>query len=184
MMPTKPETGAPSRNVKAGAFGVGDTEAMTEQEAEALVEMLVARITQIWQPEAPEWDWDKGGGFPFIYRALLSPGVNMGAFSLSVGHSTLSPDLGFLLEFTQEEKSIGRMVIGADEKGNRQFLCKSLGSDVESLQKFEQLVARYTPLLRCNSWLCGCDIEASAHEKAEWIQGFSREEVEAWNLKM
>lgn len=31
-------------------------------------------------------------------------------------------------------------------------------------------------------WLSGCDIEASAHEKLEWMQGFTREEMQAWNL--
>ncbi len=42
----------------------------------------------------------------------------------------------------------------------------------------------WLPLFRRNCWLSGCDIEASAHEKAEWIQGFTREELEAWNLKI
>ncbi|BCM90153.1 hypothetical protein IAD21_02004 [Abditibacteriota bacterium] len=38
-------------------------------------------------------------------------------------------------------------------------------------------------IFRRTAWLSGCPIEASAHEKAEWMQGFSREEIEAWNLK-
>ncbi|BCM91861.1 hypothetical protein IAD21_03738 [Abditibacteriota bacterium] len=42
----------------------------------------------------------------------------------------------------------------------------------------------WMPFFRRCCWLCGCDIEATAHEKMEWMQGFSREELEAWNLKM
>ncbi|RYX82721.1 hypothetical protein EON83_18050 [bacterium] len=46
-----------------------------------------------------------------------------------------------------------------------------------------QFTAQWTDTFRRNCWLSGCPIEASAHEKAEWMQGFSREEIEAWNLK-
>ena len=44
--------------------------------------------------------------------------------------------------------------------------------------------AQWLDTFRRNCWLSGGDIEASAHEKAEWMQGFSPEEVEAWNLKV
>jgi hypothetical protein len=44
--------------------------------------------------------------------------------------------------------------------------------------------ARWLPIFRSGCWLSGFPIEASAHEKAEWIQDFTREEVEAWNLKI
>jgi hypothetical protein len=40
------------------------------------------------------------------------------------------------------------------------------------------------PFFRRGCWLSGCPIEATAHEKAEWIRGFTREEIEAWNLKV
>ncbi len=47
----------------------------------------------------------------------------------------------------------------------------------------EQESKDFTPLFRRNCWLSGCDIEATLHEKVEWMQGFTREEIEAWNLK-
>ncbi|RYX80728.1 hypothetical protein EON83_27245 [bacterium] len=42
--------------------------------------------------------------------------------------------------------------------------------------------AQWLPFFRRGCWLSGCPIEATAHEKTEWIHGLSREEIEAWNL--
>lgn len=39
-------------------------------------------------------------------------------------------------------------------------------------------------VFRKNCWLSGADIEASAHEKVEWIQGFGKEEIETWKLEV
>ncbi|RYX80948.1 hypothetical protein EON83_26430 [bacterium] len=47
-----------------------------------------------------------------------------------------------------------------------------------------QFVSEWMPAFRRGCWLSGCPIEATADEKAEWMQGFTREEIEAWNLKM
>jgi hypothetical protein len=44
--------------------------------------------------------------------------------------------------------------------------------------------AQWLPFFRRGCWLSGIPIEASAHEKVEWIRGFTREELQAWNLKM
>ncbi len=51
-------------------------------------------------------------------------------------------------------------------------------------EEFAQFAAQWSSFLHRGCWLSGCPIEASAHEKAEWIQGFTREEIQAWNLKM
>ncbi len=48
----------------------------------------------------------------------------------------------------------------------------------------EAFTDKWLPFFRRGCWLSGCPIEATAHEKAEWMRGFSREELEAWNLKM
>ncbi len=52
------------------------------------------------------------------------------------------------------------------------------------LRRHAELVEQWLPLFRRNCWLCGCPIEATAEEKTEWVQGFTEEEIEAWNLKM
>ncbi|RYF46035.1 MAG: hypothetical protein EOO38_14900 [Cytophagaceae bacterium] len=70
-------------------------------------------------------------------------------------------------------------------------LCVWLGEEVEfeegmvsSTEAAHQLTEQHLPLFRRNCWLSGVPIEATAHEKAEWIRDFSREDIEAWNLKI
>lgn len=50
-------------------------------------------------------------------------------------------------------------------------------------EEAKQFVLQYDHYFRRSLWLSGISIEASAHEKAEWIQDFTHEEIEAWNLK-
>lgn len=54
-------------------------------------------------------------------------------------------------------------------------------SNRESLKEF---AAAWEEAFQSGCWLCGCTIDASMHEKSEWMQGFTEEEIEAWNLKM
>jgi hypothetical protein len=72
-----------------------------------------------------------------------------------------------------------------------QLIAESWGSPIRAIRpswcparRFAAPRTRLARIFRRGCWLSGCPIEASAHEKAEWIQGFSREEIEAWNLKM
>ncbi|RYZ88212.1 MAG: hypothetical protein EOP06_11365 [Proteobacteria bacterium] len=53
-----------------------------------------------------------------------------------------------------------------------------------SLEEYQVLLKQWLPFFRRGCWLSGCPIEASTHEKAEWTQGFSREDLEAWQLKL
>ena len=55
--------------------------------------------------------------------------------------------------------------------------------ELELQSNFRRFAAAWMPRFRRNCWLAGCDIEATAHEKIEWMQGFTREELEALNLK-
>ncbi|RYX83925.1 hypothetical protein EON83_12365 [bacterium] len=45
-----------------------------------------------------------------------------------------------------------------------------------------QLEAEWLDKFRRGCWLSGISIEATAHEKAEWIQDFSEVEVKSWGL--
>ncbi|BCM91933.1 hypothetical protein IAD21_03811 [Abditibacteriota bacterium] len=65
-------------------------------------------------------------------------------------------------------------------KGRPILVCSTREFGSRTSGPFEQ---NYMPLFRRNCWLLGFDIAASAPEKAEWIQGFAREEIEQWNLK-
>jgi hypothetical protein len=50
-------------------------------------------------------------------------------------------------------------------------------------EDMHQFVARWMECFRRGCWLSGCPIEASMHEKMEWMQGFTREELGSWELK-
>ena len=45
------------------------------------------------------------------------------------------------------------------------------------------ITTQWMPFFRRGCWLSGLPIEATAHEKAEWMQDFTREEIESWNLQ-
>jgi hypothetical protein len=42
-----------------------------------------------------------------------------------------------------------------------------------------EFAAKHLAFFRRSCWLSGCAIEATATEKAQWLQGFTREEVES-----
>lgn len=52
----------------------------------------------------------------------------------------------------------------------------------EQRKRFKPLVGQWLPFFRRNCWLSGCPLDVTAHEKLEWIHGFTRQELEAWNL--
>ena len=165
-----------NQKAKAGAFGVGHTEAMTEQEAEA----LVVRLTRIWSKDVPAqgeleltdddiyWDWswtaDLGEGVEVhIVNVIMEEQLEIDLFNYPPGLFRMSGHLrceGDTLE-------VGR----GDDK-------------LERPTEFAQFASDWLPFFRRGCWLSGCPLEASAHDKAEWIQSFTSEEIEAWNLKM
>lgn len=52
---------------------------------------------------------------------------------------------------------------------------------VSHVRPFSQ---KWYALFRLNCWLSGCNVRVTPAEKAECIQGISREEIDAWNLKV
>ena len=49
---------------------------------------------------------------------------------------------------------------------------------------WQGFLTQWLPLFRRGCWLLGFDIDASMHERMEWTQGFSKEEIESWKLKI
>jgi hypothetical protein len=151
---------------------------MTEQEAQAWAERLI----RIWKPKTfelreesstvffyfAEVGWDalfstkmmlyayKGKGFPYRWRFQLS--------------CSDAPYNDYDLVWDEEHG------------------CQSVVDDITELVDWEEIdrafSERWMPFFRRGCWLSGCPLEASADEKAEWIQGFTSEELEAWNLKI
>ncbi|RYX80815.1 hypothetical protein EON83_26835 [bacterium] len=152
---------------------------MTEQE----VEVLAARLTRVWHPESVTWsvyDW--------VVESELHPGIAYES-QLDVerdirlrAHITLSAPFFHILLFLPS--SIDTLQdCGGD--------CLWFGEEVELNQgtdapteETRQLVEQHLPTFRRNCWLSGVPIEATAHEKAEWVRGLSHEEIEQWNLKV
>ena len=140
------------------AWGVGHTWAMTDQEAEA----LAARLTRIWGEPAKRhhlnFTWPVPGG---CIHTKTHPIYT--SFQLDLPGLSLYASTG------------GAFIVGGEPPQ---------GTAHWAYEQHEILKQEYVPFFRRGCWLSGCNIEASAHEKAEWMQGFSREEFEAWNLKM
>ncbi len=140
---------------------------MTEQEAEA----LAARLTRIWGPDsppsAPKWELDTEK-FEFKCQIEVQVFVNVA------------------LPFAAPP--FASMWWGDCEMAWRPDGFHPFPGRYCTPEDWDELMPRFTvqglPLFRRGLWLSGLPIEASAHEKAEWMQGFTREELEAWNLKM
>lgn len=145
---------------------------MTEQEAG----LLAARLTRVWEPTCastkPTWTLTDEL-FCFDCR--------------TVDHMLVT----FEQYLKEERKDVEYQPgIGNQYSPEKEWpcrcLCVQLGGntapvDLDPAPSFNE---HYLPLFRRNCWLSGFNIEASAHEKAEWIEGFTREEIEAWNLKI
>jgi hypothetical protein len=69
-------------------------------------------------------------------------------------------------------------------EGDIALLDTSPRNETASPEELLRHESEWMDFFRRGLWLSGADIEATAHEKAEWLQGFTREEIEAWNLKM
>lgn len=152
---------------------------MTEPELEALGE----RLRRIWQREEsgevtkPHFETSRGWkGEPdqlsLVCRVTAQVSVTCWFFIEEF------VDMQVSLEWRSYELSFWNGEIrcfdtsGADEPSS------------DSSLRLAQFAAEWMPFFRRGCWLSGCSIEASAHEKAEWIRGFTKEEIESWKLKM
>ena len=142
---------------------------MTEQEAEALAQKLT-RIWGITRVKKTGLARNERRGFHFSGSAC--------DFSLGVHEEETG---SFFFSLTRDIERTFRAKVFCD------------GQDIFGLHDYdllkwenelqEQFTDQWLPFFRRGCWLSGCDIGASAHEKAEWMQDFSREEIEAWGLK-
>lgn len=132
---------------------------MTEQEADA----MLVRLTRIWMP-AQE----------ISYR--LEP---EGRFKFT-GQLDEEGDVSFFIDNWLGILSIDFYVgeIQSRLAANGELNVWTLGNAVAPV-----ITERWLPYFRRNAWLSGFPVEASGHEKAEWMRGFSSEEIEAWNLQ-
>ncbi|RYZ75864.1 MAG: hypothetical protein EOP06_31885 [Proteobacteria bacterium] len=139
---------------------------MTEQEAEAFAK----RLERVWGSDSRLW-------FEQVSFGMSDTGVITFTGNLGPNQFELErcpPHGNFIVHFYDV----------------RHWSSIRYDSDYGQIDVSESIAAPQNwgneapPIFRRGCWLSGCGIEASAHEKAEWIQGFSHEELEAWNLKI
>jgi hypothetical protein len=157
---------------------------MTEQEADMTEEeaqVWAARLTRIWAPETSTLH--EQSTHKWLYDAEMA----IDAYFES----------HFWLEVFFREK-VGRMSANWSYKlyNHRFFLVcrdrRNLWWEIDNVraphlswpEPEQSVINRWMDFFRRGCWLSGCPIEASAHEKAEWMQGFTPEEIEAWNIKL
>ncbi len=157
---------------------------MTDHEAEAFLK----RLKRIWAPEgcwgstAFSWCRDEYDGCEF--SANIQHGLYFRC-SDDDGPYAVGTRAERILVLLRVHEGTGRCTgqlrsfMGRDEV---EIGWGSLSS--WEITNCEQFAHEWLPFFRRGSWLSGCGIEPSAHEKAEWIQGFTHEELEAWNLKV
>ena len=148
---------------------------MTEQEAEA----FLRRATKIWVP------------YPYALGAQWER-MSDGSFHLNVAEDTfvaLYP--GNQKLYLSYQKPLQALLYGnycTLECVSGQVECNWIGEPEDLTEEEESLLPvfahRWSSYFRRGLWLSGIDIEASAHEKAEWMQGFTHEELQTWDLKM
>ncbi len=159
---------APERDNGRLVSGAGHTGTMTEQEAE----VWAARLTRIWELTPHVLDWSKDPrysrnlGQGYIFKGSINADVSFVCWPGQNIFRIMSRQFDTVLSCSEGVFSAWRYP--PDER------------DVSPCPSF---TTQWLPFFRRRCWLSGCPIEASAHEKAEWIQGFSRKEIEAWNLK-
>ncbi|BCM88904.1 hypothetical protein IAD21_00746 [Abditibacteriota bacterium] len=143
---------------------------MTEQEAE----IIAARLKRIWGLSEPMDILESLSGYWVFNGCLKEPAF----VSIQIKPWGIKPwDNRFTLYYLYYK----------DEVGNKESVLVCRGTDEIRINPhggWGQFAPQWLPLFRRGCWLCGCPIEATLHEKMEWIQGFTREEIEAWNLKM
>ncbi|RYF52071.1 MAG: hypothetical protein EOO38_01425 [Cytophagaceae bacterium] len=140
---------------------------MTEQKAED----LAARLTRLWKPKnEPRWGVD---GAYFGYQCYIEDNIFVEFATLSKPQITSTA----LKQYLNGRLQMGYLYYRDGE-------LRVIDTDDDQVDDFDAFVNLWGDTFRRNCFLMGCNVEASAHEKAEWIQGFSREELEAWNLKI
>lgn len=152
---------------------------MTEPEIEA----LSVRLARVWNLPDPI---TRNKDYPahLRLRARVEPLVEL----LCVGNRD-SPYAEFTIYLTCYDQPPSRKITGSMECDIRNGEIDTSAphrprNDIATIESYARFEHDWLPFFRRGCWLSGFPIEASAHEKAEWIRDFTREEVESWNLKM
>ncbi|RYX80819.1 hypothetical protein EON83_26855 [bacterium] len=137
------------------------------------IEALTAKLIRIWQIKSIV---NQENYLRFGLEAPLEEGVMLSYSRYHAGGLTR-------VALVQRDNSglVGRLYWNSNEPEVMGIGWKQ--SDREN-EFFEPFARAWMPFFRRSCWLSGCDIEASVHEKLEWLDGITAEEIREWNLRL
>lgn len=150
---------------------------MTTEEAQAFAE----RLTRIWEPLTPFsmqlWEDDERGDDEQQWHlaARLVPEFGLEVFTNEWGEVPV-------LRLEHQSRGRTNLIMSINFQGKDTRVEVHIFND--HVFGDLQIAAQWLPAFRRGCWLSGSDIEATAHEKAEWMREFTKEEVDSWKLKM
>ncbi|RYF31271.1 MAG: hypothetical protein EOO38_31690 [Cytophagaceae bacterium] len=153
---------------------------MTQQEAQ----VITARLTRVWAPLSYHYEFGGPDFDQIAYRGQITTDVSFAYYPGMSGPDNYTFALSRDVPHGPGTRRAGCIFCDSLVSGIQAQVPRQLEMKPKRVLEYAQFAAQWTDIFRRNCWLLGCPIEASAHEKAEWMQGFSREEIEAWNLKM
>lgn len=139
---------------------------MTQQEAEAYIE----RMALIWHV--------KGLTLVKLDLRVETPAVKI---QVDERVEVYMSKPRYSLAYLDEGRSIVAKLFCRVSTGEVTAQEKIIGTDDTNTNG--PITTQWMPFFRRGCWLSGLPIEATAHEKAEWMQDFTREEIESWNLQ-
>ena len=154
---------------------------MTEQEAKA----YARRLKLIWlsgDEAGPVVEWrprrDHPGRFAFAGRVAIDIHLLAEETSPVPG---MTPTCRFTLGWKHEGVWPIRIMCHARSDQVVSARLQEGGVSQAVAERFEN---RWRPFVRRSCWLSGIPVKATAAEKAEWLEAFTREEKELWKLKI
>ena len=159
---------------------------MTQQEAQTWFE----RLTKIWVPESletnervsgPSWGFSFG---QFHFHSFITEQVRFAMHFRKKGcFLALTRQITHWDEEREEYEEPKTTVTGNLSVGKNGDIDGDLMTPSGEEEIYAQFADEWMPFFRRGCWLSGVPIDASAYEKAQWTEGFTREELESWNLK-
>ena len=142
---------------------------MPHQEAE----IMEVRLARVWEPKEVELvKLDRRGMLNWSARI-------QGKVCIDIELHSDFPEVSL---YYQANEFVANLYLTSDgdieaDKG------EAPKRDIERRELIDQFAPKWMPFFRRGCWLSGFPMEATAHEKTEWVQGFTQEEIEAWDLK-
>ena len=151
---------------------------MTEQEVEAFIE----RLRRIWSPQVSDVArHPTNDGMLWVHGQILE---GRGRFSFCRDLAGESERV-FLAHYSAQNSEDGRLDWNSPSRTLTFHSYFYNGEDINGRERScVEFANEWMATFRRGLWLSGCAVEATTHEKSEWIRGFTKKEIDAWDLTM